>query len=443
MRVQGEAASRGAGVVTRRTRAGPAATSRSRHRRRRTAATAPAARAAAAAPGAAPELGAAAPEQAPPSARRSRRQRRPTTATARPRAGSRSRRQARRTRRKGDARTPASRDRDLRLRDDRQSATTSARSATRTGRTTMRPTKLPAFDDEFGKGGRTFLSVRQTRFGVKATAADRCRRHQDDVRVRAVRHRRRRGPDDVSSAPRLWRLEAAPRGPDVESVHGHRRVPELDRVLGPERHGVLPQRAARVDADPGRLARDGRARAAGRERRTPATTPSASSSRTSSPRFPAPDVSAEGRLGGAWGYVELAGIVRYITWDDLGTPRRPSSGHACGWGVNLSSNIKLGAGAAQAAGRVRPGDRELHERCRRRHRRQARPGDPGAADRRRGAAGARPGRVRRHRLERATHELGRLVVRVDRQLRRRRRPTRFTSGHYALGNLLVHPIERA
>src|SRR3954471_1444179 len=33
---------------------------------------------------------------------------------------------------------------------------------------TLRPTKLPAFEDEYGKGGRTFASVRQSRFGVKA-----------------------------------------------------------------------------------------------------------------------------------------------------------------------------------------------------------------------------------------------------------------------------------
>ena len=32
---------------------------------------------------------------------------------------------------------------------------------------TERPTKLPSFEDEFGRDGRTFAGVRQTRFGVK------------------------------------------------------------------------------------------------------------------------------------------------------------------------------------------------------------------------------------------------------------------------------------
>jgi hypothetical protein len=33
----------------------------------------------------------------------------------------------------------------------------------------VRPTKLPAFDDEFGENGHTWFSARQTRFGVKAS----------------------------------------------------------------------------------------------------------------------------------------------------------------------------------------------------------------------------------------------------------------------------------
>ena len=32
----------------------------------------------------------------------------------------------------------------------------------------MRPSKLPAFEDEFGEDGNTYFSVRQTRFGVKS-----------------------------------------------------------------------------------------------------------------------------------------------------------------------------------------------------------------------------------------------------------------------------------
>lgn len=59
-------------------------------------------------------------------------------------------------------------------------------------------------------------------------------------------------------------------------------------------------------------------------------------------RFPLPDLSAEYRVGQPWGYVEAAGIVRYMKWDDNSpTPQRDLSGDAVGWGVNLSSNIKI------------------------------------------------------------------------------------------------------
>jgi hypothetical protein len=59
-------------------------------------------------------------------------------------------------------------------------------------------------------------------------------------------------------------------------------------------------------------------------------------------RFPYPDLSAEYRLGREWGYVEIAGIVRYMKWDDTVPDPIDLSGHDTGWGVNLSSNLKLG-----------------------------------------------------------------------------------------------------
>jgi hypothetical protein len=60
------------------------------------------------------------------------------------------------------------------------------------------------------------------------------------------------------------------------------------------------------------------------------------------PKFPLPDLSAEYRYGQKWGYVELAGIVRRIEWEDQGTDQFNLSGNATGWGLNLSSNLKFG-----------------------------------------------------------------------------------------------------
>jgi hypothetical protein len=60
--------------------------------------------------------------------------------------------------------------------------------------------------------------------------------------------------------------------------------------------------------------------------------------------FPLPDLSAEYRVGKEWGYVELAGILRRMEWEDAGTDSLDLAGGATGWGLNLSSNIKVGEG---------------------------------------------------------------------------------------------------
>lgn len=59
-------------------------------------------------------------------------------------------------------------------------------------------------------------------------------------------------------------------------------------------------------------------------------------------RFLFPDVSAEYRYTGKHGYVELAGIMRPIKWEDQNADTIDLSGHAIGWGLNLSSNINIG-----------------------------------------------------------------------------------------------------
>ena len=58
------------------------------------------------------------------------------------------------------------------------------------------------------------------------------------------------------------------------------------------------------------------------------------------PRFPMPDVSAAYKYSQGWGYVKAAGILRSIHWDDTLDDAFDLSGDATGWGINLSSNLK-------------------------------------------------------------------------------------------------------
>lgn len=58
--------------------------------------------------------------------------------------------------------------------------------------------------------------------------------------------------------------------------------------------------------------------------------------------FPLPDLSAAFKLDRDWGYVRLSGILRRIEWQDEDTSNVDLSGETTGWGINLSSNIRLG-----------------------------------------------------------------------------------------------------
>jgi hypothetical protein len=58
-------------------------------------------------------------------------------------------------------------------------------------------------------------------------------------------------------------------------------------------------------------------------------------------RFPLPDFSAEYRYAGSFGYVELAGMLRYISWEDFVEDSYELGDKTMGWGLNLSSNLKF------------------------------------------------------------------------------------------------------
>jgi len=61
------------------------------------------------------------------------------------------------------------------------------------------------------------------------------------------------------------------------------------------------------------------------------------------PKFDMPDFSWEARLIRRWGYARFGGIFRKISWVDTNKADAVNlTGDAFGWGVNFSSNLKLG-----------------------------------------------------------------------------------------------------
>lgn len=204
----------------------------------------------------------------------------------------------------------------------------------------LRPTKLPAFANEFGKGGRTFESVRQSRFGVAAkteTSAGEIKTKFEfelfgtgvDAGQTTFRLRHFYGEWKGLKAGQTW---SPFMDPDV--------FPNSIEYWGP--NGMVFFRTVHIEYRPW---------SSGDSYATVALEkPGASADQgvyaerveleSVVPRFPAPDVSANIHVAGPWGHVQLAGIFRYLKWDDLAMSPTVQ-GHAYGWGANLSANIKL------------------------------------------------------------------------------------------------------
>lgn len=204
-----------------------------------------------------------------------------------------------------------------------------------------RPTKLPSFDDEFGRDGRTYVGVRQSRFGVRASAPT----DAGDLRTTfefdmfgvgadagetTIRLRLAYGQLGAFGGGQLWSpfmdVDVFPSSLDYWGPNGmlfFRNVlafwqpiqGETRLTIGVERPGASGDAGDYAD----RIAlEDVRA------------------------RFPAPDISAEYRWGRPWGYLEGAGILRFIHYDDLVDDAVDLSGDAVGWGFSVSSNVKAG-----------------------------------------------------------------------------------------------------
>jgi hypothetical protein len=208
----------------------------------------------------------------------------------------------------------------------------------------LRPTKLPAFDDQFGKGDRTFAGVRQTRFGVKATTPT----DAGEIKTQFEWELFGVGPDEGQTTFRLrhaygdWGTLRA--GQTWSPFMDIDVFPNSIEYWGP--NGMVFFRNVQLAWMP--IQGDSRVTVAiERPGASPDTGIYADRIELEEvvPRFPAPDLSAEARWGGDWGYVEGAGILRWIEWDDLADPVEGRlfslDGDALGWGLTVSSNIKL------------------------------------------------------------------------------------------------------
>src|SRR5580704_81696 len=169
---------------------------------------------------------------------------------------------------------------------------------------TMRPTKLAAYKNEFAPNGTVFFSVRQTRFGVKTSTPTK----YGDLKTIFE-------PDVLPDSVEYW----GPSGMVFFRNLQFRWMPihrdNLQLWLAAEKPGA----SADGGAYSGRIELQDVA-----------------------PKFDFPDISWRVRTSHNWGYLQVAGIFRKITWVDLNpTPTFNIGDTVLGWGINTSTNLKV------------------------------------------------------------------------------------------------------
>jgi hypothetical protein len=204
----------------------------------------------------------------------------------------------------------------------------------------VRLTKLPSYENQFGANGNTFFSVRQTRFGAKGyfnTPLGELKTVFEfelfgtgvDEGQTTFRLRHAYGELGHFGAGQYWSpfmdIDVFPNsieywGPTGMVFFRNIQVRWMP-IMGDTRLTFALERPG-ASGDQGIYAN--RIELSGIK-----------------PRFPLPDLSGEYRYAGKFGYVELAGMVRYISWEDTQNDGFELGDKAVGWGLNLSSNINF------------------------------------------------------------------------------------------------------
>jgi hypothetical protein len=207
----------------------------------------------------------------------------------------------------------------------------------------LRPTKLPAFQDEFGQDGRWFSSVRQSRLGVRSSL-----------------------PTELGDLKTIFEFELFGTGVDAgqttfrlrhawgEVGHfgaGQTWSPFMDPDVFPNSleywgpNGMVFFRNVQVRWMP--MKGDSSAMLA-IERPGASADQGVVADRIAlqnvTARFPLPDFSGAYKLSRPWGYVRGAFLLGEMKWDDNVPDAINLSGSATRWGLNFSSNLKVPTG---------------------------------------------------------------------------------------------------
>lgn len=207
---------------------------------------------------------------------------------------------------------------------------------------TMRISRLPAYDKEFGEDGSWFAGVRQSRFGVKTAVPAGGKELQAKFEIDMFGT----GVDSGQTTIRLrhaWGEWGAFGAGQTDSPFEDGDVwPNSLEYWGPT--GMVFFRNVQVRFTPVKgdhtlmlaLERPGASGDAG-------VVADRIELQNIKGRFPLPDFTGAYKYGQKWGYIRVGWALRSIKWDDLLDDQYDLSGSATGWGLNFSSNLNLGA----------------------------------------------------------------------------------------------------
>ena len=207
---------------------------------------------------------------------------------------------------------------------------------------TNRPTKLPAFANEFGQDGHFYFSPRPSRFGVHTIVPT----SDGDVHATFEFDLVGVGRNAGQTAFRLrhawgqWKQIGA--GQTFSQFMDPDVYPDRLDFWGP--NGMTTTRAPQVFWQPYQNG-DSNVRIAAENPGATADGEAFADHIALSGiivHLPMPDITGHYRQAASWGYVQLGGTVRYIGYDDLPNDPFNLSGHVWGWGVSVSSNLRPG-----------------------------------------------------------------------------------------------------
>ena len=204
----------------------------------------------------------------------------------------------------------------------------------------IRPTKLPAFSNQFAPNGKVFYGVRQSRLGVKSTTPTKYGELKTqfefelfgtgvDAGQTTFRLRHAYGELGQFGAGQTWSpfmdIDVFPNSLEYWGPNGmvffrnvqFRWMPLKGRnsvTLAVERPGASADQGVFQD----RIELQG-----------------------IRPKFDLPDLSGNVRFTRDWGYLQVAGMLRRMKWVDTTADAFDLGGSAVGAGMNITSNLKF------------------------------------------------------------------------------------------------------